>query len=63
MGNGSNGLTPYPAQISTGPRASTAAAWGGNGGNGGAMTGMVGGVSAAAAAAMLMIFLWYSLPR
>jgi hypothetical protein len=64
MGAQTNGgLTPYPSQTPTGPRASTAAAWGMGNGNGGARTAMIGGCTVALASAVLLLFLWYSLPR
>lgn len=58
------GLTPMPSQIPTGPRASTAAAFGYTAGGGrGGRTAMIGGVCAAALSGLLLTWLWWSLPR
>lgn len=57
-------LTPVPGQQATGPRSSTAAAWGIGAGQGTAsMTPMVGTVGGAAIATLLLLWLWWSLPR
>jgi hypothetical protein len=58
------GLMPVPAQTPTGPRASTAAAYGLGGGIApGARTAALGGGLAGAVSALLLLWLWYSLPR
>jgi hypothetical protein len=59
-----DGLMPMPAQVPTGPRASTRAAYGLGAGPGDqASTAFLGTTGAAVAAAVLLLALWWSLPR
>lgn len=58
------GLTPMPAQTPTGPRQSTAPAFGYTAGAAaGPRTGAIGGCAVAAISALLLTWLWWSLPR
>lgn len=58
------GLTPYPAQTPTGPRTSTAAAWGVTAGRApGPRTAHAGVMIAATAGILGLIWLWWALPR
>lgn len=59
-----DGLVPMPAQVPTGPRASTRAAWGlGAGAGDQAATAFIGTTVTSIAAAVLLLALWWSLPR